>query len=472
MDSRVAEQAAEIGARAERELEALVGVSSPSGDIAGAEEALAVCGALLPPEAQIERIPCSTAGFAPDLIARIPGTGERKLMLLGHVDTVIGHEAHATLRREGEKLYGPGTADMKGGVVLSLGVARALAGSPDRFAELAMLLVCDEEWRTASFAHVERFAGYDACLCFEAGERGPADEEGVVVKRKAAGTLRVDATGRAAHSGSAPDRGANALLALARTATELAALHDPAGPERLSVVPTVIRSGEALNVVPAAGELILDLRADRLEAFESALAAVPERVDGATLSATHGAAVAGDGLPFGDRAAARASRRPARPARGGRPARRGQRREPLRAVDPADGRRARAARRRRPHSRGVRVRAVAGGAGGGRDGDGRGGAGIAAHLRADSHFACGCHHVPCLWREHRACRTARSDAPGADTAEGLMLLGGIVALMWLVEVVDWIDGYGLDTDGIVPANFSHLWAIFTSPFIHANFHRT
>ncbi len=285
MDSRVAEQAAEIGARAERELEALVGVSSPSGDNPGAEEALAVCGALLPPEAQIERIPCSTAGFAPDLIARIPGTGERKLMLLGHVDTVIGHEAHATLRREGEKLYGPGTADMKGGVVLSLGVARALAGSPDRFAELAVLLVCDEEWRTAPFAHVDRFAGYDACLCFEAGERGPADEEGVVVKRKAAGTLRVDATGRAAHSGSAPDRGANALLALARAATELAALHDPAGPERLSVVPTVIRSGEALNVVPAAGELILDLRADRLEAFEPALAAVPERVDGATLSA-------------------------------------------------------------------------------------------------------------------------------------------------------------------------------------------
>jgi len=169
--------------------------------------------------------------------------------------------------------------------VLSLGVARALAGAPDRFAELAVLLVCDEEWRTAPFAHVERFAGYDACLCFEAGERGPADEEGVVVKRKAAGTLRVDATGRAAHSGSAPDRGANALLALARAATALAALHDPAGPERLSVVPTVIRSGEALNVVPAAGELILDLRADRIEAFEPALAAVPERIDGATLSA-------------------------------------------------------------------------------------------------------------------------------------------------------------------------------------------
>ncbi len=50
-----------------------------------------------------------------------------------------------------------------------------------------------------------------------------------------------------------------------------------------------------------------------------------------------------------------------------------------------------------------------------------------------------------------------------------MLLGGIVALMWLVEVVNWIDGYNLDRDGIYPRNFGRLWGIFTSPFIHENF---
>ena len=50
-----------------------------------------------------------------------------------------------------------------------------------------------------------------------------------------------------------------------------------------------------------------------------------------------------------------------------------------------------------------------------------------------------------------------------------MLLGGIVALMWLVEAVNWIDGYKLDSDGIVPRSFGHLWGIFTSPFIHENF---
>jgi glutamate carboxypeptidase len=285
MDELIASGAAEIAARAERELEALVAISSPSGDLDGAEEAVALCAALLPPEAETSRVTCSTPGSAPDFVGLISGTGSRRLMLLGHLDTVISHEAHAPARRDGERLYGPGTADMKGGVILSLGVARVIAAAPHTFAELTVLLVTDEEWRTHEFTHVERFAGYDACLCFEAGERTAAGDEGVVVRRKAAGTLRVAAAGRAAHSGSAPDKGANALLALAQVAPLLAARHDPAGPERLSVVPTVMTAGEAFNVVPAAGELIFDMRADRLDAFEPVLAAVPPGLDEVALSA-------------------------------------------------------------------------------------------------------------------------------------------------------------------------------------------
>ena len=98
-------------------------------------------------QADIERVPCSTPGSAPDLIARIRGQGTVRLLLLGHVDTVIGHSSHMPLRRDGDRLYGPGTVDMKGGVVLSLGVARALVGRADTFAEVSLLLVTDEEWR-------------------------------------------------------------------------------------------------------------------------------------------------------------------------------------------------------------------------------------------------------------------------------------------------------------------------------------
>lgn len=283
MDQFVSRAAAQISARAERELEALVAVSSPSGDVAGADEALAVCAALLPPEAQLERVPSSTAGSARDLVARISGHGRRRVLLVGHVDTVVAHEAHGPLRREGNRLYGPGTCDMKGGVVLSLGVARALSARPELFEEVALLLVTDEEWRTADFVHADSFPGYDACLCFEAGQLAPEGEEGVVVRRKAAGTLRTIAIGRSSHSGSAPDQGANALLALAHAAIELAALHQPSGEDRLSVVPTVVRSGAAFNVVPDAGELVFDLRADRAEAFERVLSAIPSQLDGVTL---------------------------------------------------------------------------------------------------------------------------------------------------------------------------------------------
>lgn len=284
MDALIA-RAAEIAERAEHELDALVAISSPSGDVEGADQALALCTTLLPAGAEAERVPCSTPGSAPDLVATLTGSGSRRMLLLGHVDTVIAHESHAPMRRDGDRLYGPGSADMKGGVVLSLGVARALATTPEAFAELAVLLVTDEEWRTAEFVHGRRFAGYDACLCFEAGQITADGDDAVVVRRKAAGTLRVTARGRAAHSGSAPDQGRNALLALAHTATTLVGLHDPDGPEHLSVVPTVIRSGDAFNVVPAAGELLFDMRADSLDAFEEVMGAVPPEFEGVALEA-------------------------------------------------------------------------------------------------------------------------------------------------------------------------------------------
>jgi glutamate carboxypeptidase len=285
IDPVIAAEAAEIAGRATDELTWLVDISSPSGDVAGAERALELCARLLPHGAEVERPACSTPGSAPDLIGTVTGTGTGRLLLLGHVDTVIGHDAHQPLRREGDRLFGTGTVDMKGGDILALGVARALARRPDTFAELAVLMVTDEEWRTDPFIHAPRFSGYDACLCFEGGQLGANGDEGVVVRRKAAGTLKVTATGRASHSGSAPDQGRNALLALARTAEDVAAMHDPAGPEQLSAVPTIMRAGEAFNIVPAAGELIFDVRARSVGVLDSVLDAVAPEIDEVILNA-------------------------------------------------------------------------------------------------------------------------------------------------------------------------------------------
>lgn len=266
----------------------LVAVSSPSGDLPGLERCVELVVAALPADAEVERLPCSTTGSAPDLLARVRGTGTARIVLLGHVDTVIPHDRHRLVERDEDRWTGSGTFDMKGGDALAIGVLRALAATPGAralFAEAALLLVTDEEWRTEEFVHGPRFEGWDACLCFEGGERTADGDEAVVVRRKAAAAISVRAAGRSAHAGSTPDEGRNALLALARVAIDAAAAHDPHGPELLSVVPTMSRSGTALNVVPDDGELIIDTRAAEIGALERLLASLPTSLDGVGIDA-------------------------------------------------------------------------------------------------------------------------------------------------------------------------------------------
>jgi len=66
-------------------------------------------------------------------------------------------------------------------------------------------------------------------------------------------------------------------------------------------------------------------------------------------------------------------------------------------------------------------------------------------------------------------RQSRRAERARTRIEGIQLLIGIVALMWVVEAVNALDSYRLDNDGIYARNVSHLWGIFTAPFIHANF---
>ena len=68
----------------------LVALSTPSGDIEGTERAIELCASFLPGW-QVQRPPCSTVGCAPDLLATLTGTGTKRLLLLGHLDTVVAH---------------------------------------------------------------------------------------------------------------------------------------------------------------------------------------------------------------------------------------------------------------------------------------------------------------------------------------------------------------------------------------------
>ncbi|HEY2437575.1 MAG TPA: rhomboid family intramembrane serine protease [Solirubrobacteraceae bacterium] len=60
-------------------------------------------------------------------------------------------------------------------------------------------------------------------------------------------------------------------------------------------------------------------------------------------------------------------------------------------------------------------------------------------------------------------------AKARTRAEGIRLLVGIVAVMWIVEIINTLDSNNLDRDGIYGRSFSHVWGILTAPFIHASF---
>jgi membrane associated rhomboid family serine protease len=56
-----------------------------------------------------------------------------------------------------------------------------------------------------------------------------------------------------------------------------------------------------------------------------------------------------------------------------------------------------------------------------------------------------------------------------ESVQGLSLLLAIVALMWLVEVINSLDGNRLDAEGIYPRNIDRLWGVLTAPFLHVSF---
>ena len=109
----------------------------------------------------------------PDYPARsisiaLPGEGEGVVALLGHGDTVfpLGTVAERPFRREGMRCFGPGVADMKGGLVLA---AMAMEAFGDRrpFRELRLIVCADEEVRLRDPACAARAADAAAALVFE-----------------------------------------------------------------------------------------------------------------------------------------------------------------------------------------------------------------------------------------------------------------------------------------------------------------
>jgi glutamate carboxypeptidase len=274
-------EAARVSAQVESELDLLladlatwVDVDTPGGDRAALDGLARLLAGM-----------CERYGLAPELVesdaglylhAAVRGPGRARVALLCHHDTVFpaGTAAARPFHRDGARCYGPGVADMKGGIAVAVHAARALAAGPRPFALVEVVSVPDEESRPVPPANIQRLGAFDAVLCLECGR--PHGE--VVSARKGAAWLRVHADGKAAHAGEAPRSGRNVAVALAAEALRLAALdgsHDG-----LTLQITELAAGEGLNTVPSRGFLSADVRgatvAD-LEAVVAAIKAFPDR---------------------------------------------------------------------------------------------------------------------------------------------------------------------------------------------------
>ena len=205
---------------------------------------------------EVETVPC--AGRGDSVLARW-GAPSGGFLLLGHLDTVwpTGTLEELPFSVEGQRVRGPGCFDMKAGAAVAIVVAEAIArGDVRPAAGGALLLTGDEETGsvTSSALLVAEAKRRDAVLVLEPSADGGAAK----VARKGLGMIHARFQGVAAHAGLEPERGASALLEMARLATFAEALGD--AEVGTTVVPTVASAGSRMNVVPEKAELSVDYR--------------------------------------------------------------------------------------------------------------------------------------------------------------------------------------------------------------------
>ena len=202
---------------------------------------------------------------------RAAGDGRAGILILGHLDTVhpVGTLQQNACRIEGDKLYGPGAYDMKGGIYLALTALGRLAAPGSTALPVDFLLVPDEETGShQSRASIERFAGQAryVLVC----EPARADGGKCVTARKGTGMLRLKVQGRPAHAGVQHEKGRSAIREMAHQVLALEAMTDYARGITVSV--GTILGGTVSNTVPSQCQAVVDFRVPDMQAAEDIVA--------------------------------------------------------------------------------------------------------------------------------------------------------------------------------------------------------
>lgn len=271
-----AEKAATI-----KTLERLVNIETGTGDAQGmAAMAELLEGELRALGATVTRHKAAEGRVGDNIVGRIPGKGGRKLLLMAHMDTVYvrGTLAKAPFRIEGNKAYGPGIADDKGGVAVILHTLRLLkARGFDGFGELTVMFNTDEEMGSfGSRALIQQLAAQaDAVLSFEPTLAG---KESLMLGTSGIVYYRVAVKGVAAHAGANPELGVNALVEASDIVLRTMDLDDKERHLRFNW--TIFKSGAVANIVPDKAELEANIRYARSEDLDALLATLEQRIQG------------------------------------------------------------------------------------------------------------------------------------------------------------------------------------------------
>ena len=237
----------------------------------------------------VEIIPKAEVG---DVIRARWNAGPGGVVILSHMDTVwdVGTLAGRPTRIEGDRLYGVGAMDMKGGIVIALWALRALRALelfPDQ--PISYLLNSDEETGSRhSAAEIEE----EALSHHVAFVTEPPQDGAYKTERKGVSHYTITATGRAAHSGADHARGVNAIEEMAHQILAVQAMTDYAIGTTANV--GVVSGGTRPNVVPAEARVEINVRATskaRQSAIHEQIMALKARHPEASLSIEGGVGV-------------------------------------------------------------------------------------------------------------------------------------------------------------------------------------
>ena len=270
-------------------LKDLVSIESGSGDREGLDKISALIAERLralggqvelvePKEADVYRMVDTPQEIGRMVLARFNGTGKKKVLLIGHMDTVYlrGMLKDQPFRIDGNRAYGLGIADDKQGVAVIIHTLAMLKAMNFRdYGQITVLINGDEEVSSAGSRTMLSKLGseHDVVFSFESS-RVESDRLSLTTAGIAAVLLNVQ--GKASHAGSAPEQGRNALYELSHQILQMRDLSDPETGLKMNW--TLATAGTNRNVIPAIASAIADVRVLRVADYDGIERKVRERI--------------------------------------------------------------------------------------------------------------------------------------------------------------------------------------------------